>query len=462
MSGPNHPPEFVPPAGFTWLAETLETHGFEAWAVGGAIRDHFVDRGPVVRDALLRRERSDWDLATDARPDDVCRIFRRTVPIGIEHGTVGVLTHDAMYEVTTFRRDVETDGRHAIVAFAETIQEDLARRDFTINAVAWRPATGDLLDPFDGRSDLASRVLRAVGEPEARFAEDYLRVLRGVRFAGALSLEIESSTREALEGAVSGLEQLSAERIREELLKVLADPLPSHALRLYAEIGALEAWYPELEHVAAEAGVWERTLRSVDLIGADRELLRLARWLLPIGVDGDSRVARAEPLLKRLKLSNVDTRTILDLLRHYHPFIGPMDSAAEVRGWLAEVGRHRVRDLFRLHFSDARASANEADEAGEYMSGYLVAAWRSAHHELLGDPPLSLHDLAIGGDELMELGVPKGPLIGLLLEELHAAVLEDPGLNDSARLVARARELIEPEPLAGEAGPGDREPGGER
>ena len=401
--------------------------------------------------------RADWDLATNARPDDVTRIFRRTVPIGIEHGTVGVLTHDAMYEVTTFRRDIETDGRHAIVAFAETIQEDLARRDFTINAVAWRPATGELLDPFDGRSDLADGVLRAVGEPQARFAEDYLRVLRGVRFAGALRLEIETSTREALERAVSGLERLSAERVREELLKVLADPLPSHALSLYAEIGALEAWYPELEDVAAEAGEWDRTLRSVDLVGAHRELLRLARWLLPLGGDGDSRVARAEPLLERLKLSNVDTRTILGLLRHYQPFIGPMDSSAEVRGWLADVGRARVRDLFRLHFADARASAGEADE---YMSGYLVAAWHSVHHELLGNPPLSLHDLAIGGDELLALGVPKGPLIGLLLEELHAAVLEDPDLNDSARLVARARELIEPEALADDAGPGNRKPGG--
>jgi tRNA nucleotidyltransferase/poly(A) polymerase len=430
------------------VAATLEEHGFEAWAVGGAVRDRLLEGKRVVSDA-------DWDLATNAQPEEVREIFRRTVPLGIEHGTVGVLADDAMYEVTTFRRDIETDGRHAVVSFAETIQEDLARRDFTINAVAWRPATKELLDPFDGRSDLAQRVLRSVGEPDARFAEDYLRVLRGVRFAGALELEIEPCTREALERAVSGLDRLSAERVREELFKVLADPYPSRAMRLYAEIGGLAAWYPEVEPIATDAGLWERTLRSVDTIGPHRELLRLARWILPVGVDGDSRVAKAEPLLRRLKLSNADIKKVLHRLRHYQPFIGPMDSAAEIRGWLVEVGRTAVPDLFRLHFADTRATGDE------YMSGYLVHAWRSAHEELLGDPPLSLRDLAIGGDELIALGVPKGPLVGLLLEELHAEVLADPALNDPVHLIARARELIEPVgPDADEAWmgePGDHE-----
>jgi tRNA nucleotidyltransferase (CCA-adding enzyme) len=431
VTGPEALPDPDPPPGFTWVAETLEAHGFEAWAVGGAVRDRLTGAEREVSEA-------DWDLATNARPEEVREIFRRTVPLGIEHGTVGVLADDAMYEVTTFRRDIETDGRHAVVSFAETIQEDLARRDFTINAVAWRPATKELLDPFDGRADLLRGVLRSVGEPDARFEEDYLRVLRGVRFAGALGLEIEPATREALERAVSGLDRLSAERVREELFKVLADPLPSRALRLYADIGGFAAWYPEVESIAMDAGVWDRTLRSVDIIAPHRELLRLARWILPVGVDGDSRVAKAEPLLKRLKLSNADIKKILHRLRHYQPFIGPMDSAAEIRAWLVEVGRSAVPDLFRLHFADARATGDE------YMSGYLVHAWRSAHEELLGDPPLSLRDLAIGGDELIALGVPKGPLVGLLLEELHAEVLEDPDLNDPVHLVARARELIGP------------------
>ncbi len=165
---------FHPPDGFLAIAERLEAGGFEAWGVGGAIRD-----------AHMGVDRADWDIATDARPAQVRGLFPRTVPLGIEHGTVGVIAGDGtMYEVTTFRRDVETDGRHAVVEFAESIDEDLSRRDFTINAVAWRPATGELRDPFRGLADLDRGVLRAVGDPEQRFAEDYLRVLRGLRFAG--------------------------------------------------------------------------------------------------------------------------------------------------------------------------------------------------------------------------------------------------------------------------------------
>jgi tRNA nucleotidyltransferase (CCA-adding enzyme) len=424
-------PALDPPADFKWVADTLESHGFEAWAVGGALRN------PSARDR-------DWDVATSARPDDVRRIFQRTVPIGIEHGTIGVLARDgAMYEVTTFRLDVETDGRHAVVSFADTIEEDLARRDFTINAMAWRPATDEWRDPFDGHADLARGVLRAVGDPAARFAEDYLRVLRGLRFAGHLSLEIDPPTRDALEQAVPGLERLSAERVREELFKVLDDPVPSSALSLYGEAGALSAWYPELQAVAADPEVWPRVLKAVDVIPPHRAILRCARWLLPIGEDGEGRTDRAKPLLDRLKFSNADARRVLHLLRHYQPFIGPMDSAAQLRQWLAEVGRDAVPDLFRLHFADARASAEPQ------MQAYLVAAWRSVHDEMLTAPPLTLADLAIGGDELLALGVPRGPLIGLLLDELHAQVLEDPDLNEPAALAARARALIEPGGLLG-------------
>jgi tRNA nucleotidyltransferase (CCA-adding enzyme) len=423
------------------VAETLESHGFEAWAVGGAVRGAVGDASPV-RD-------QDWDVATNARPDDVRRIFRRTVPIGIEHGTVGVLARDGtMYEVTTFRLDVETDGRHAVVSFADTIDEDLGRRDFTINAIAWRPATDELRDPFAGRSDLSRSLLRAVGDPGARFAEDYLRVLRGLRFAGRLSLEIDTPTRAALEQAVSGLDRLSAERVREELLKVLRDRTPSRALDLYREVGALEPWYSELEAMAEDPGTWPRTLQAVDAIPRHRSLLRCARWILPIGEDGETRAERARPLLERLKFSNADARRVLHLLRHYQPFIGPMDSAAQLRHWLAEVDHDAVRDLFRLHLADARASAEPQ------MQAYLIAAWRRVHDEMLSAPPLTLAHLAIGGDELIALGVPRGPLIGLLLEELHAQVLEDPDLNEPGALAERARALIEPGGLIGRDSPG--------
>ena len=227
-------PQLHPPEGLLAIADRLESAGFEAWAVGGAIRD-----------AWHGADRADWDLATDARPDQVRGLFRRTVPLGLEHGTVGVIAPDGtLYEVTTFRRDVETDGRHAVVEFAGTIDEDLARRDFTINALAWRPATGEFRDPHSGIEDLERRTLRAVGDPAERFAEDYLRVLRGLRFAGRYALDLDPETRRALEAAVPGLGRLSAERVREELMKSLAGDGAGEILRLYADVGALDPWLP--------------------------------------------------------------------------------------------------------------------------------------------------------------------------------------------------------------------------
>ncbi|MFQ5689956.1 MAG: CCA tRNA nucleotidyltransferase [Gemmatimonadota bacterium] len=454
-------PEFRPPPAFRRLAESLEAGGYEAWAVGGALRDELLGLG-----------HGDWDLATDARPEEVRRIFRRTVPVGIEHGTVGVLADDGqLYEVTTFRLDVETDGRHATVRFADSIEEDLARRDFTINALAWRPATHELRDPFQGRRDLERRVLRAVGDPSERFAEDYLRVLRGLRFAGGLGLSLDPATDAALRAASGHLGRLSAERVREELMKVLSGPTPSAALRLYGEAGALDAWYPEVAETARNDARWELNLAAVDAIRASRPLLRLVRWLLPEasaaeesgrdpagsparehGSDREAvgREARGLEVLRRLRFSNAEQRRVGRLLRFYLPLVGPMDSSARIRQWLAEVTPDAARDLFRLHFADARAAG------GAEKARYLVAAWRRVHEELLDAPPLSLSDLAVRGDDLLALGVSPGPAVGLLLDELHQEVLEDPELNRLDELLARARELIEMAHLAPPSASGER------
>jgi tRNA nucleotidyltransferase (CCA-adding enzyme) len=341
-----------------------------------------------------------------------------------------------MYEVTTFRRDVETDGRHAVVEFADSIEEDLARRDFTINALAWRPATDELRDPFAGQGDLRNGILRAVGQPADRFAEDYLRVLRGLRFAGRFSLEIEPATREALEAAVPQLGRLSAERVREELAKVLADARPSAALHLYADANALSEWYPELSGIAAGDPRWELNLAAVDAIPRWRTNLRLVRWLIPMADDPEEREALGRALTTRLKFSTADTRGVADRLRHYPILLSPVDSSAEVRRWLAEVGPAVAWDLFRLHAAECRA--NHASE----QARFLVAVWRKVHDEWLESPPLSIGDLAISGEDLLALGVGQGPAIGILLDELHAEVLEDPGLNRRDDLLERARELI--------------------
>ena len=260
MTEPGERPDLAPPPDVVRIARRLEESGFSTWAVGGA-----------VRDALAGRRPADWDLATAARPGDVRRLFRRTVPVGIEHGTVGVLGRDGrMYEVTTFRRDVETFGRKARVSFSDTVEEDLERRDFTINAVAWHPLTREVRDPHGGAGDLCAGVLRTVGEPAERFREDRLRVLRALRFAGRFGLRVDAGTWAAARDTAPHLPELSAERVREELFKTLREVArPSESLRLYQGCGALASLYPELERcVGAEdrggEDVWSHLLRAMD------------------------------------------------------------------------------------------------------------------------------------------------------------------------------------------------------
>ena len=434
-------PELHPPEGFLWVADRLESAGFEAWAVGGA-----------VRDAWSGDDRADWDIATNARPEQVRSLFRRTVPLGIEHGTVGVIGPDGtMYEVTTFRRDVETDGRHAVVEFSSTIDEDLSRRDFTMNALAWRPATGELRDPHGGVEDLQAGLLRAVGNPEERFAEDYLRVLRGLRFAGRYGLEFDPSTRLALEEAIPGLGRLSAERVREELMKSLAGERAGETLALYAETGALDHWLPELAAVAREDPRWHTTLSAIDAIPRHRAFLRLVRLLLALprgepgtgaevgdsGHEAGADSSSVSAILERLKFSRSESRRAETLWLRYLPLVSPVDSAASIREWLSEAGRDHARDLFRLHFALARGSgASESERV-------LIHSWRRVHDEMVGGAPLDLSDLAVDGNDMIQLGLPRGPLVGLMLEELHAQVIEDPTRNDRDTLLAEARELIE-------------------
>ncbi|HAW90495.1 MAG TPA: hypothetical protein DCX61_07520, partial [Gemmatimonadetes bacterium] len=257
--------EMSPPDQVLWIWRTLEEAGFETWMVGGAIRD-----------TLLGRPADDWDFATIARPKQIMSAFRRTVPIGVDHGTVGVLAPDGtLYEVTTFRRDVETFGRRAVVEFAESIKEDLARRDFTFNALAWHPDRDQLLDPWNGAGDLNEQILRTVGDPVERFAEDLLRVLRALRFAGQFGLTIEAETWRALLSAVSGLSQLSPERIQEEMMKVLSQAQrPSVALGLYAESGVFAELYPELDIGPKED--FTPTFRACDAARRTRPRVRLS------------------------------------------------------------------------------------------------------------------------------------------------------------------------------------------
>ncbi len=412
-----------PPSAVRWIARTLEDAGYPTWVVGGA-----------VRDARLGVEHEDWDLATRARPGDVRRLFGRTVPIGIEHGTVGVLARDGvMYEVTTFRRDVETFGRRAVVEFADQVEDDLARRDFTMNAVAWHPLEDRLLDPFDGLTDLAEARLRTVGMAEERFAEDFLRVLRALRFAGRYALEIDPQTWDALGRATPFLPSLSAERIREELLKVVSlDPAPAVALELYAASGALATVFPELAEFRAEAPeAWERTLAWVEAVPRHRPLLRVAALL-----SGLDRAAVAA-ILVRLRFSNADTRRVAELADALRQTPETHEPEA-LRRWLAGVGPGLLPDWMRLQIAACRAGAGAA-----WGGSDLLSLWQGLRHEVESGVPLSVEGLAMDGRGLIGLGLRPGPLFGQILDGLLDRVLADPSLNTAEVLRPMARALAE-------------------
>lgn len=407
----------VAPPAVRWITGTLEDAGFETWAVGGA-----------VRDALLGHPGGDWDLATRARPAQVRKLFRRTVPLGVEHGTVGVLSDDGvMYEVTTFRLDVETDGRHATVAFADTVEEDLARRDFTINAVAWHPLRREILDPFGGMDDLRRGVLRAVGAAAQRFAEDHLRILRALRFAARFRLEVAPETWSALTAGVGYLPSLSAERVREELLKVLAaDPAPSTALHLYRSSGALAVLYPELERLATDRPpAWAGALSALDRLPRGRPLLRLAGLLRPLVPQAAAQV------LVRLKLSNAQVDETARLAEA-PPLPAAGASDADVRRWLSVVGPGRLNAVARLDLAAARGGHAPEDAAG------VVASWRRAREVRSARPPLSVGDLTLGGRDLIGMGLRPGPHFGRILDQLLDWVLEDPERNTPDLLRAEA------------------------
>lgn len=418
----------APPA-VRWMARKLEEAGHETWAVGGA-----------VRDVLLGRPAGDWDLATRARPKDVRRIFRRTVPLGIAHGTVGVLAKDGtLYEVTTFRRDVETDGRHAVIAFADTIEEDLARRDFTINAVAWHPLREELLDPFGGVDDLEARRLRTVGVPTERFREDYLRILRALRFAGLFGLEIEEATWSALCSLVDQLRVLAGERVRDELLKVLdADPEPARALDLYARSGALAVLYPELEALRDPLRAvdrWTLSVRTVAELPRGRPWLRLAALLREL------EPTELAAVLVRLRFSNAQLEETARRAAA-PPLPRPDARDAEFRRWLSASGPERLAALARLEL--ARAKAERSLGLGDRVPE-VVASWRRARAVRSARPPLALGDLAIDGRGLVSLGMRPGPRFGRILRALLDWVLEDPARNRRDLLERRALELASEE-----------------
>lgn len=431
-------PAIQPPDSVLTLATRLEQAGYPTWCVGGA-----------VRDALLGQAHLDWDLATAATPDQVRALFgaRRTIPVGVEFGTVGVLDRDGrMHEVTTFRRDVRSDGRHAVVEFGASIDDDLARRDLTINAIAYHPATGELRDPFGGKDDLAAGAIRAVGDPRKRMREDRLRALRALRFAGRLGFALHPDTWEAIVESAPHLTRLSAERVKQEIEKTIEQVAkPADAFRLWQESGAFAALLPPL------SGVSLHDLAVIDELPQPRaggkpfrKVLRLAALFGTLGSSG------ATAAMTGLRFSRSDTASVamvIDRADRLSPEIESAGAASgtpeavSVRRWVASCGRLNVPMTVRL--MEARwAVRRRLGDTRAPSPGDVAAVYRRMLRSAFTDP-VELSDLALDGDDLRRGGIPAGPGLGKILHALLARVVADPQANSPGTLLAIARELHE-------------------
>lgn len=428
----NPPPEIVE------ITRVLEDAGFEAWCVGGA-----------VRDALLGIDNQDWDLATSAVPEEVRKLFKRTVPVGIEFGTIGVLDDKrVMHEVTTFRKDVETDGRHAVVKFGVSLEDDLARRDFTINAIAYSPIRNEIRDPFEGARDLSDKVLRAVGVPRARMEEDRLRSLRGIRFASRFNLKIEPKTWDAIESSAPHLGRLSAERVKQEIEKTVEQvQCPGRAFKMWRDSGAFSTLIPRL------ANATNVQLNALDFLPLpnsyrhpQRKLLRIAA-LMAVAKHGT-----VLAILKDLRFSNSDSAWISDIVNSWHN-LGPAMKAAlsqsqpptdaQLRRWAGEAGRTRIASVFRIGAAVWNAERDAIGGHDPHFSipstSAIASAYRRAIRIAYRDP-VSIADLAVNGTDLQGEGI-QGKRLGIVLRALLDLVIDDPALNTRDQLLDRAIRL---------------------
>ena len=432
------------PAPARAVCRQLSEAGFQAVAVGGA-----------VRDAALGRVPGDWDVASSATPDQVQALFDRTIPTGLEHGTVTVLMgrgdRRLPVEVTTFRGEgAYSDGRRPdTVTFGVPLTEDLARRDFVINAMAYDPVARNLIDPFGGCQDLAERRVRAVGVAAERFGEDGLRVMRAVRFAAVLNFDLDPDTEAAIPGCLPVLAQVSRERVREELLRMLRAERPSRGLDIARRTGILDEVLPEVARAVIGDDDWLRVRARVDAVqaltvdasgdGPDgpalHALIRMAALLADVADGLPSAKKPAHPL-RRLKMSNQDIACVARLLSAglLATQAAAPPSDVELRAILGAIGRPHAAELLALWRADA--SARPADAA--QISSMVVRA----EAILTRGDPLAIGDLALSGADLIDaLGVAPGRAIGELLRALLAEVMAHPEANSRAHLIDLARAL---------------------
>ena len=424
------------------IIQTLQEHGYEAYAVGGC-----------VRDSLLGREPGDWDITTSASPDETKKLFARTVDTGIEHGTVTVLLGKEGFEVTTYRIDGKyEDSRHPTeVIFTRNLREDLLRRDFTINAMAYNDTEG-IVDIFGGMYDLKRKIIRCVGNARERFGEDALRIMRGVRFAAQLGFSLEKETKEAMTELAPTLEKISAERIQTELVKLLVSDSPELIREAY-HLGVTAVILPEFDEMMRTGqetkyhryDVGEHTVQAVCNVPPDK-VLRLTMLLHDVAkpemktVDADGTAhfkghdirgeQKAKEILRRLKFDNDTIHKVTKLVR-WHDYRMPAEKK-NVRKAMSKISA----ELFPMYLLVKRAdilahSMYRREEELENLSGL-----QKCYEEIVADHEcVSLKQLAVTGTDLIGIGMKPGKQIGEVLNELLRIVLEYPEFNNKEHLL---------------------------
>lgn len=449
------------------MSGIFSSAGFSAYLVGGA-----------VRDMLMGGAAHDYDIATDATPRQVMSLFRSVIPTGIAHGTVTVHFMGHEIECTTFRTESGySDGRHPdSVAYASSIEQDLSRRDFTMNAIAADLSTGTLIDPFDGRGDIMRKLIRCVGAPCERFIEDGLRPVRALRFSAQLGFRIDGATFDAITaGKVQErIRAISVERFRDEFCRIMLTGKPSQGMLSMERTGILAMFMPEL---AACRGVEQRDSRGYHIFdvfdhnvyacdGAPegKLLVRIAALLHDVGKpdvrtvttmpDGSVKISfhghevpsarKARALLTRLRFSNADTDRVCHLIENHMFYYDSTWSDAAVRRFLAKVGADCIEDQIDLRLSDMYGKYNRPVRTHDNAADWNLAELRErVLSELRKHAAVSLRDLAVTGRDLMEAGIPEGRMIGQILRELLQAVIDDPSQNTKEALLLTARRLYE-------------------
>ncbi len=434
------------------IIHTLEDAGYEAYAVGGC-----------VRDCVLGRVPNDWDITTSALPEQVKALFRRTVDTGLKHGTVTVLMGDEGFEVTTYRIDGEyDDGRHPReVEFTRDLSEDLRRRDFTINAMAYNDREG-LVDLYDGLGDIEKKVIRCVGEPYERFGEDALRMLRAVRFSAQLGYSIEEKTREAITKLSKNLEKISAERIHTELVKLLVSDNPME-LRVAYETGMTGVFLPEFDlamqtgqkHIHHCYSVGEHILHSIAEVKAD-PVLRLAMLFHDIGKpqtlstdeDGTTHFRghpsvsadMARDICRRLKMDNDTIDKVCTLVRYHDYKHGEEPTETVLRKALNKVGA----EIFPMFLEVRRADVMAQSDYMREDKLEKIRGWDRLYREVMAKGQcFTIKQLKINGSDLKNIGIKPGPKMGEILSALLDEVIEDPEKNTEEYLLKRAGQLAE-------------------